>query len=117
MKHPASHDPSRIPMTILRICVWFVPGVILIPGILLALSLDVPWLIPIPLILCVFTAIGYFDMRLKLQIEKADPKPLRKSVLGWSLAFAFIQIIIAPAVALAVLYCFFHLTDRSLLYP
>lgn len=104
-------------MTILRICVWLVPGVLLILGLALALLLEVPFRIAIPLILCVFFAIGYFDMRLKLQIEKADPKPLKKRVLGWALAFAFIQIIIAPAIALAVLYCFFILTDQSLLYP
>lgn len=104
-------------MTILRICVWLVPGVILIPGLLLALSLDVPWLIAIPPILCVFFAIGYFDMRIKFQIDKAETKSLKKRALGWALAFALIQIIIAPAVALAVIYCYFMATNQNIYFP
>jgi hypothetical protein len=60
---------------------------------------------------------AFFDMRLKLQIEKADPKPLKRRVLGWAVAFAFVQIIIAPAVALAVANIYFIVVDKSLYSP
>ena len=104
-------------MTILRLCVWLVPGFILTVGLLLALRMAMPWRFAFPLILCVFFAIGYFDMRLKLQIERVDPKPMKRSVLGWALAFAFIQIIIAPAVAMALIYGYLMVTDNGFYIP
>ena len=109
--------PSQTPMTILRICVWLVPGFVLIFGFILAARMEVPLRILLPLTFCVFIALGYFDMRLKLQIEKADPKPLQIRVLCWAMAFASVQIIIAPAVALVAMNIYFIVTDTSPYFP
>ncbi len=104
-------------MTILRIFVWLVPGVILIIGLLLAIRFEVPLRIALLLIFCVFIALGCFDMRLKLQIEKADPKPLKYRVLGWAVAFAFAQIIIAPTVLFALAFIYFTFLDHPAFFP
>lgn len=110
-------DPSRTPLIILRICLWLLPGFILTLGFLLASRTDVPFRIALPLTFFAFIALGYIDMRLKLQIEKSDLKPLRMSLLGWAVAFSLVQIIIAPAVSMAVIYGYFMITNQNLYFP
>lgn len=102
---------------ILRIFVWLVPGIILIIGFILSAGMKISLPIGLLLIFCAFTALGYFDMRLKLQIEKADPKPLKNRVLGWAVAFAFAQIIIAPTVLFALAYIYFTILDKPAYFP
>jgi UDP-N-acetylmuramyl pentapeptide phosphotransferase/UDP-N-acetylglucosamine-1-phosphate transferase len=102
--HP--HDPQQHALAILRICLWFIPGVMLAMALFLMphFGLSRSWSFPILLI--AFFFIGYFDMMLKLHIEETDPKPIRYSLLTWALAFASIQIIIAPAVLFLIHYCY-----------
>lgn len=110
-------DTNRAAMTTLRICVWLIPGFILIIAFMLMVRMEGALRFAMPLIFCAFIALGYFDMRLKLQIEKADPKPLKKSVFGWAVAFAFAQIIIAPAVIFALAYIYFTILDQPAFFP
>jgi hypothetical protein len=87
MNLPAAHEsPHRgnKAITVLRVVVWLIPAFI------------------IPFV-AVFGAIGYFDMRLKLQQERIDSAGKQRELLGWAAAFAFIQIIMAPGILYLVI--------------
>lgn len=100
------HDPTQNALAILRICLWFIPGVMLAMAIYVLPEFGIRRSWSLPFLLVVFFFIGYFDMILKLHIEKTDPKTIRYSLLTWALAFASIQIIIAPAVLILIIICF-----------
>lgn len=97
------HDPAQNALAILRIILWFIPGVMLAMTVFVAPEFGIrrSWILPF--LLVAFFFIGYFDMLLKLHIEKTNPKPIRYSLLTWALAFASIQIIVAPAVLILII--------------
>lgn len=106
MNQPNPYNITQHALAILRICLWFIPGVMLASAIFLLpyIGLRRSWSLPILWI--VFFFIGYFDMLLKFHIEKTDPKPIKCSLFTWALAFASIQIIIAPAVVVLMICCY-----------
>jgi hypothetical protein len=112
-------NANREAMTALRICLWLVPGMFLFLGFLLlfALPREMPIRFILVLIFCLFIGLGYIDMRLKLHIDMVEAKPLKKRIFGWAVAFAFVQILIAPAVAVVLGNICFRIAGKSFPFP
>ncbi len=109
--HPT--NPGNKSITLLRVILWLLPAIILPFGLLFAASWRDLWPVASIPTLAAFAAIGYFDQRLSLQQQRIDPSTKKKHLIRWTIAFTLLQILIAPAIGMSVLYGFCMITDSG----
>ncbi len=96
--------PGSKAITILRVFLWLIPAIILPFGMVLAAALREMWPVSIVVTLAAFAGVGYFDQRLSLQQKRIDPSTEKKELIRWTIIFTILQLMIAPAVGVTVLY-------------
>ena len=116
MNHPPIQQappPGSKAITLLRVILWLLPAFMLPFLLIFAGSLRDMWPLAVIVGLAAYAAVGYFDQRLSLQQKRLEPTTEKKHLIRWTIAFTLLQILIAPAVAMSVLYGFCAITVQA----
>ncbi len=110
---PKPPQPGNKAITLLRVILWLLPAFMLPFLLVFAASLRDMWPLAVVVGLAAFAAVGYFDQRLSLQQKRIEPSTEKKHLIRWTVAFTLLQILIAPAIGLTVLYGFCAVTGTN----